>query len=135
MSNMVLALIFSATTQTFSLPSGLLSAVCFVESSHRPAAINKNDRGSPSLGLCQVKFNTAKWLGFKGTPAQLQTDAKINAYYSAAYLKFQLKRYKYDVSKAVAAYNAGVFRPGKYASEALNSKYVSKVMKAWSEHR
>jgi soluble lytic murein transglycosylase-like protein len=126
-----LALILIAATNTFNLPPGLLSAVCYTESKHNPKAIHKDDGTENSLGMCQLHHSTAKELGYKGTAAGL-LDAKVNVTYAAKYLQRQLKRYHGDTRKAVAAYNAGTYRENQ-KGEIMNRKYVSKVFTAWSE--
>jgi soluble lytic murein transglycosylase-like protein len=129
-----IALILSTSGSNAGLPQGLLSALCFVESSHRPAAINLDDNGSASIGLCQIKLETARLVGFKGTESDLQNQPKLNAMYAAKYLKKQLNRYHGNVPKAVAAYNAGTYYQKKNGM-AANQYYVNKVFKAWSEKR
>lgn len=129
-----LLLAFASVTQTFDLPQGLLSSICFVESSHTPNAIHIDDNGSDSLGVCQIKHETAKWLGFNGTAKQLREDTFINTYYAGKYLKYHLTRYKNNVPKAVAAYNAGSCRFNLDRS-IKNSKYVKRVFVAWNEGR
>lgn len=100
-----------------------LSALCFVESSHNPKAINPDDGSTPSIGLCQVKYRTAQWLGFTGEAHDLK-DPFINAMYAAKYLRYQLDRYN-DFERALAAYNAG---HSKYPG--YNQRYVNKVKEA-----
>lgn len=99
----------------------LLSAVCWVESSHTNV-INYNDFGSPSIGICQIKNNTAKQMGFKN--ARL-INPSVNVQVAAKYLRYQLDRYK-SINHAVAAYNSGSV---KYkGNEFVNKKYVRKVL-------
>lgn len=100
-----------------------LSALCFVESSHNPKALNPDDGSTPSIGLCQVKYKTAKWLGFTGNPKDLY-DPFLNAVYAARYLRYQLDRYG-DMERAFAAYNAG---RSKYPG--YNQRYINKVKEA-----
>lgn len=121
----VLALIFLSVTNSFNLPSGLLSSVCWVETHHVVTAINHSDHGSPSIGLCQVKLQTARYMGFKGTQEQLQIDPYINALIAGAYLRTQLNRYHGNIPMAIGAYNAGHFQLGR------NNTYIKKVYKAW----
>lgn len=121
-----LAIAFVLVSNSLDLPPNLLSAVCYVESKHVVSAIHVNDGGSDSLGLCQIKLNTARQFGFKGTAKQLQGDYKINMVYAGKYLRYQIKRYNGDTIKAVAAYNAGSYKPHK------TNKYVNKVLLAWS---
>ncbi len=133
MGTTTLALAFAVSTSFFNLPPGLLSAVCWVESNHRPHAINKYDGGTPSYGICQIKEKVARDLGYNGTIKELHKNPITNAWYAAKLLKYQLDRYEGDPRKAVSAYNMGHFKERK--GKTLNRKYVSKVFKAWSEDR
>lgn len=128
MTNLIL--LFAMATQTFQLPPGLLSSLCYVETHHNPNAVVMNDGGSPSRGVCQVKYNTAVGLGFKGSPKELQTPV-TNVYYAGKYLRYQLDRYNGDIRKAVAAYNAGSHRVNA-KGVTKNKKYVQKVFMAWT---
>lgn len=98
----------------------LLKGLCFKESSHNPSAYVKNDGGSPSIGLCQIKAKTARQMGFKGLTIEL-FDPFVNANYAAKYLVYQYKRY-HSWKKAVSAFNAGRAITG-------NKRYVKDVMK------
>src|SRR5882724_7811726 len=111
MNMAALGLLFTIASQTQGLPIGLLSALCFIESTHHVEAFNANDKGSPSHGVCQVKFGTARAMGFTGTMDQLQ-DPTTNVRYASKYLRNQLRRYNNDTRKAVAAYNSGTYRIG-----------------------
>lgn len=130
MQSTLIALFLSVST-TFSLPPGLLSALCFVESNHKVHAVNYDDGGSDSIGVCQIKLHTARLVGFKGTEKQLRRP-EVNAYYAGAYLRYQLDRYDGDIRKAVAAYNAGTHREN-HRGQTLNRRYVSKVLSAWAD--
>lgn len=123
-----------AASQTFELPPGLLEAVCWVESRHMVGAINQHDNGSPSLGVCQVKLETAKMLGFAGDKQALLQDPAVNAYYAAKYLRKQLDRYDGDAEQAVAAYNAGSCRFNAQG-QIKNRRYVGKVQDAWQKRQ
>jgi soluble lytic murein transglycosylase-like protein len=83
----------------------LISAVCWVESTHREEAYVAKDGDSPSYGLCQIKLATARDMGFTGKPSELMNGA-VNAYYAAKYLRWQYDRYG-SWEKAVSAYNCG----------------------------
>jgi soluble lytic murein transglycosylase-like protein len=104
----------------------LLPAICWVESNHDPDAININDGGSPSFGMCQIKLNTARWMAEKhglSTPyATHIMKPEVNALLAGLYIKYQLKRYKGNIHQAISAYNAG-----KYIKS--NIRYVNKVIK------
>lgn len=121
--------IFASVTADLGLPDGLLSALCFVESSHKINAINRNDGVGHSLGICQIKLSTAKMLGYKGTAEKLHKNPKVNAYWAGRYLKRQINRYD-DVNLGIAAYNAGTVRLND-RGEIMNRKYLVKVLKRW----
>lgn len=131
MTPVALLVLFASVSQTFNLPEGLLSSVCFVESSYNVKAVHIDDGGADSIGVCQVQHSTARLFGFHGTAAQLQ-NPKINAYYAGRYLSWQLNRYDGNMHKAIAAYNAGSWRirDGK----TRNQQYVNKVFKVWKGH-
>ncbi len=118
-----LAAIFIATSAQFNLPPGLLASVCFVETKHDINAVHYNDGQGNSIGICQIKYKTAKWLGFKGTEQDLMNPA-INIYYAAAYLAHQHRRYG-NVQQAVIAYNYG------HAGGLTTTEYQVKVYKQW----
>lgn len=128
--NSGLALLFVLMTKVYVLPTGLLSALCYVESAHNHNAIHMLDGKDDSIGVCQVQPKTAAFLKFKGNKKDLFIP-KININYAAKYLSYQLDRYDGDVYKAVAAYNAGTFFKSKNG-KASNDKYVKKVLNAWS---
>lgn len=119
---MNLVTLYAITTAAFNLPPGLLSAVCYTESKHVPQAIHLSDGGSASRGLCQLKWATAKSLGFRGTPVDLQ-EPTTNLYYSAKLLQYQIKRCG-SIPAGVKAYNSGQCGRG-------SNTYVNKVFSAW----
>lgn len=112
------------------VPRELLLALCWGESSFRSNSTHM-DNGTLSYGTCQVKLATAEWLDKvyhhknRATALRLE-DNKVNAFYAAKYLQYQLVRYDGDWMKAVDAYNAGSaqhLKPGK------KTKYIKKVEK------
>lgn len=124
----------TAMTQTLAaaasrtgLPPSLLIAICDVESNLNPKAINKDDGHGDSIGLCQVKLKTARWIGCANKTQELFV-ARWNARCAARYLAFQLKRYKGNVRYAVSAYNMGRVRFNR-SGKLLNRRYVNLVMK------
>ena len=100
-----LAVLFIINSLQFNLPEGLLSSLCFVESRHIASTVHENDGPSHSYGVCQVKLETAKSLGFKGTEQELLFPVN-NIYYAAKYLSKQILRYN-NVTKGIVAYNRG----------------------------
>lgn len=121
-----LTALFITATAHFNLPPGLLESLCFIESRHEVFAIHRDDGGSDSLGICQIKIETARWLGFKGDSQQLM-DPKTNIYYSAKYLARNLKRYNGNIEKSVIAYNRGS------AGNLSRTQYSEKVLTQWRQ--
>lgn len=121
-----LYIIFAVASKNFSLPENLLSSLCYVESNHDISAVHHDDGNSDSLGVCQVKLSTARWMGYKGTSKQLM-DPTINIYYAAKYLSYQIKRY-HSTTRGIIAYNIG------HAKKSLTStQYSVKVNKQWRQ--
>jgi soluble lytic murein transglycosylase-like protein len=118
---------FFLVTLQFHLPQGLLSSLCYVESKHNPIAVHIDDGDGNSLGICQVKWSTARWLGFKGTEQDLM-DPSTNIYYAGKYLAKQLQRYPNEINKAVIAYNQG-------HANLTTTKYQVRVFNTWEEWR
>jgi soluble lytic murein transglycosylase-like protein len=107
----------------------LLLGICSHESNSFTMNYSPHDHGSPSYGVCQVKLESARQLGFKGSPYELM-DPKKNALWAARYLKYQESRYGNNLCKITAAYNSGSYveskkKPGK----PKNLKYVRLVQK------
>jgi soluble lytic murein transglycosylase-like protein len=118
--------IILAAAKVIGIPGSLLLAICTHESGLRNVEA-PHDHGSPSYGLCQVKLDTAKILGFTGEGSGLM-DPETNAKYAAMYLKYQLDRYQGDWCSATAAFNAGSYLPStKSPGKPKNFKYVKKV--------
>lgn len=107
----------------YGIPKNLLPGVCYVESKLKPEAIAYHDGEGHSLGLCQIKLNTARLMGFKGTEEQLM-DPKTNGEYAARYLHWQMKRYG-NWTQAIIAYNSG-------STTRLSNSYFRKVIDAWA---
>lgn len=107
----------------------LLAAICYHESKFQAAAIHKNDGGSGSYGLCQVKLAPARALGFKGHWKTLLSPG-VNAEVAASILKYHLdhKNPPQNQQELLSAYNAGrVLRTPK--GGVRNLAYVQKVEK------
>lgn len=108
--------------------------MCYAESRHNATVINKYDGGSPSIGLCQLKVETAKLVGFDGGVEDLK-DPLTNAFYAGKYLKQQLIRYDGNIPNAIGAYNAGpkgVDRCLKKFGKVCSVKHVRRVMQHWT---
>lgn len=113
--------------------SGLiLLAICTHETKLNNIIV-KNDGGTPSYGICMVKYNTAKMLGYQGTPKGLM-NPKENAKWAANYLRYQQLRYG-DWCKAISAFNAGRFNESKIMlGYPRNLKYVINVRNKLNNH-
>lgn len=133
MTATALALLFVSITQTYRLPPGLLSAVCYTESRFDITAVNPDDGEGDAIGVCQIHLDTARSMGYRGSALRL-IDPKTNAKYAGAYLKYQLTRYMGDPLKAIAAYNAGSHKVNKRGIT-VNRKYVRQVLDAWQARR
>ena len=133
MNGAYITALFLTASHSYHLPPKLLNALCWVESRHNVAAINKMDGHSDSIGICQIKVATAKLVGYTGGANWLQKPS-ININYAAAYLHKQLVRYDGDIPKAISAYNAGRYLASE-DGKIKNLDYVSKVLKAWGEQR
>jgi hypothetical protein len=131
MNQALLLIWIQLASQAYNLPEGLLSAVCYVESTHKVDVGRVHDGGSLSHGPCQIKLIAARTTGFQGTAVQLD-DVFTGVIYAASYLRYQIDRY-HDPIKAVAAYNAGKYRGVN--GKPKNYKYVNKVMAAWKQKR
>lgn len=124
MDPLSLASLFAAVTITWGLPPNLINSICFIESSYNVSAVHHDDGNGDSLGVCQIKLETARTMGFPGTQQDLMYPP-TNIYYSAQYLSHQIKRYHNDVNKAIIAYNQGS------AKGLTRTKYSDKVLKQW----
>ncbi len=112
----------------------LIRALCWIESSHkvRAKAIfdqkNLNKKGATSYGVCQIQYETAKWMGYSGTAKQLM-NPHTNTYYAAKMLKYWLVKSKGNWQLAVSAYNRGHYK------KSLRVAYVAKIGIAMYENR
>lgn len=127
MTTLTIALIFNTMSVQFDLPKGLLESLCYVESKHQAAAIHRDDGGTDSIGICQLKLQTAREYGYKGSPEGL-LHPSINAYFAALYLKHQLLRYD-NIEQGIIAYNFGS------AKHFTSTKYSANVIKQWNKWR
>lgn len=110
----------------------LLLAICTHESGLNNVLV-PHDGGSPTYGICQVKYETAKMMGFDGKAKDLMTP-ETNAKWAATYLKFQKSRYDGDWMKSTAAYNSGTYNPSlKIIGCPRNLAYIQFVQKKLKE--
>lgn len=118
--------IILAAAKAAKVSGALLLAICTHESGLNNVAV-PHDGGSTSYGICQVKYDTAKQMGFFGKEKDLMIP-KVNAKWAAAYLKYQESRYDGNWCKITAAYNAGSYNESKKKPGCpKNLKYVKRV--------
>ena len=99
------------------LPPDIFVAMCEVESGLNAKVIHKNDGRGSSLGVCQVKFGTARMVGYHGRSVEL-LQPRVNAQVASLYLSHQLTRYKGNLTAALIAYNAGhLIKDTSYAAK------------------
>lgn len=110
------------------LPPNLLKALCFVESRNSLKLNYKFDVYSNSYGMCQIKIEAAKDVGFKHHE-RLLAQPDINIRIAAKYLKMQIDRYGGDIRKGITAYNRGSVK----RNTNLNNSYVRKVLGEWTK--
>lgn len=119
----------TAAAQRHGLDPELVLAVIAVESNFRPDAVSPKG----AQGLMQLMPGTARELGVKDA---LDPAANVNG--GALYLKQLLERYDGDMTKALAAYNAG---PGAVARHRgvppyrETQHYVKKVLSRYENAR
>lgn len=124
--------IIAAAAKAAKTSGLILLAICTHETQLNNVTV-LNDKGTPTYGICQVKYETAQMLGYEGKPDGLM-DPKENAKWAANYLRYQQVRYG-DWCKAVAAYNAGKYNESKVMpGYPRNLKYVNKVKKISTQH-
>jgi soluble lytic murein transglycosylase-like protein len=103
------------------LPEALVHSVARAESGYRPGAVSKKG----ALGVMQLMPSTAAaWNADPRDPSQ-------NIYAGTLYLRDLLIRYNGQVSKALAAYNAGPGAVDKYHGVppyAETRRYVNRVI-------
>ena len=111
----------------------LLLAICSHESNGFTMNYSPNDKGSPSYGVCQIKESTAKMLGFRGKPQDLN-NSKTNARYAALYLKYEQTRYgEADWCVLTASYNSGSYLESREPGYPRNLRYVRMVQEKLPE--
>lgn len=129
---MIYETIILAAAKAAKVSGALLLAICTHESGLNNVMV-PHDGGTPTYGICQVKFDTAKMIGFSGKEEDLMIP-RVNAKWAARYLKYQTDRYDDDWCKIAAAYNAGTYNESKKKPGCpKNLEYVRLVQKRLHE--
>src|SRR5206468_1408272 len=89
------------------LPESLVHRVVTRESGYNPRARNR----SGALGLMQIKFATARGVGYSGSASGL-LDAETNLTYAVKYLAGAYQAAGGNANRAVALYQSGYYRRG-----------------------
>jgi soluble lytic murein transglycosylase-like protein len=124
---MVYLTLFIKYGKIFKVSPLILMSICQVES-NLVNVVNHSDGGSKSYGICQVKQETAKMLGYKNINLLVvENNIKVAAHYLAK----QYNRYDNNYNYAIAAYNAGKLNL-THTGEIRNVYYVRKVKKSFN---
>jgi soluble lytic murein transglycosylase-like protein len=118
----------SAAARYYQLPEALLEAVMAVESNFNPVAMSSKG----AAGLMQLMPDTAKDMYVRDV-----WSPEDNIYGGARYLRVLANQYQGDVTKMLAAYNAGpeaVRRAGgRVPRIAETEEYVRKVLALYQQ--
>jgi soluble lytic murein transglycosylase-like protein len=91
----------------YDVPEHLIHHVVRRESNYNPAAVHRGN-----WGLMQIRYNTAKGLGYEGSPTGL-LDAETNLKYAVKYLKGAWLVADKDAKKADWLYRTGYYYQAK----------------------
>lgn len=94
----------TAEARKHGLPADLAHAIVRVESNYNPRARGR----AGEIGLMQIKPQTARGVGFRGSAKALY-DPKTNITYGMKYLAGAHKRAGGDLCGTILRYNAGHF--------------------------
>jgi len=111
----------------------LVASIIKVESQFRPKAILRDPYNGNSMGLMQLKYSTAQWMGMRGSSKRLYSPY-INIYYGVKYIKHLMIRYHGNIGAVISAYNAGSARWNRYTGY-KNKLYVHKVYKNYLHYK
>jgi soluble lytic murein transglycosylase-like protein len=104
----VIGKLIAKYAKIYQVPADLIHRVVHRESRYNPKAYN----GSGYFGLMQIKYNTAKSMGYEGPPSGL-FDAETNIKYAAKYLRGAWMVSDKTQSDAVALYARGYYYDAK----------------------
>jgi soluble lytic murein transglycosylase-like protein len=91
----------------YDVPEHLVHHVVRRESNYNPTAVHKGN-----WGLMQIRYNTAKGMGYDGSPTGL-LDAETNLKYAVKYLKGAWMVAEKDAKKADWLYRTGYYYQAK----------------------
>jgi len=99
--------LISKYASLYDVPESLVHHVVRRETNYNPAAVHRGN-----WGLMQIRYNTAKGLGYSGTPTGL-LDAETNLKYAVKYLKGAWIVADKDAKKADWLYRTGYYYQAK----------------------
>lgn len=109
-------------SKMYNVPFPLIKAIITRESNFNPKSYRfESHRNDASYGLIQILYQTAKGLGYTGTPEGLY-DVDTNVKYGTLYLSALLKHYK-NLPDVIASYNMGYPRKAKDTTSLIKSIY------------
>jgi soluble lytic murein transglycosylase-like protein len=106
------------------LPESLVHRVVTRESGYNPRARNR----SGALGLMQIKYATARGVGYSGSASGL-LDAETNLTYAVKYLAGAYQAAGGNANRAVALYQSGYY--GRGVAVARTAPAVAQVASNW----
>ncbi len=120
--------IIHAAAEKYDVDADLIQCVVAVESNFDPKAVSKKD----ARGLMQLLPQTAAHFGVKDV---FDPEENVNA--GTRYLHELLRKYKNNVTLALAAYNAGPERVDQYGHHVPpyleTMKYVQRIAKSYAK--
>jgi soluble lytic murein transglycosylase-like protein len=121
--------IITAAAKAAKVSAVLLTAICSHESRSFTLDYSSYDNGSPSYSVCQIKANSGRLMGWKGTDEMELRDPRIGIKYAALYLKYEQDRYgSEDWVKLVSSYNSGTYNESNRVKGCpRNLKYLNLV--------
>jgi hypothetical protein len=118
-----------AAAERHGVEEALIHSVIAAESNYNPRAVSRKN----ARGLMQLMPATAARLAVTDV-----FDPSQNIEAGTRYLKELLERYAFDMTLALAAYNAGPERVAQYGGVppfAETRAYVRRVLREWGERR
>ncbi|PWB93590.1 lytic transglycosylase domain-containing protein [Methylosinus sporium] len=97
----------SRCARTYDIPESLIHTAVRRESNYNPAAKN-----GPYWGLMQIRYDTARSVGYSG-PAKGLLDAETNLSYAGAYLANAFRVAGGDAQRAIQLYAKGFYYEAK----------------------
>jgi soluble lytic murein transglycosylase-like protein len=91
----------------YAIPESLVHAAVRRESNYNPAA-----KHGPYWGLLQIRYDTARSVGYNG-PASGLLDAETNLKYGVAYLANAYRVAEGDMRRAIQLYSRGFYYEAK----------------------